>query len=579
MGETVFDIATDLKHIRIEQARLLKERATSSAVIVQSFIIIFGLLIAVLVSPLKSLIWLCVSTPMVLVTLIYARFKASQGISSDNFESYLNGHTIICAITGIIWGGYSIYIFDWPVPANFIIAALIPLTITVGGMLPSSAYRRGYLALASCSLFPFAVFLMLTLPDNARLLAIGVFGYFGFGVLSSAQAEINTRDGIIARASQAYTKKLFDKNVEIQKISEEKARFLVGTTHDFSQPLHAQGYYIEALGKSLTTDEQKDFLDKVKSSWKAQRDLLHGLAEITRLDSGAISPNIITFNLKSELAHLVSEFEPKIKRKKIQFSAELKDILVSSDPVLLNRIVRNLLDNAIKFTAAGDAVELLTEGTPDKVILSICDAGPGLTPEEQAHVFEEYYQTLNCPDNTGSGLGLSIVRRLSKLLNLPIELRSEIGVGTRFRLEIPLAKTMDFKEIKQVTPTVNIESNPLVVVIDDDDLIRESMAIELTDLGLQVISAETLDSAISLLSETLETPSLLIIDKRLAFGKSGISAIEALREEVNEDTPAILMTGDVLGFDNVSGLRDVQVMIKPILPSDLRQTISSIVSR
>ena len=580
MAISVFDIATDLNKIRIEQARLLKERARGSAFSLEMFVGLFALLIGLTVSPIHGALWFTAATTMVLVTLLYAKFMSPEGITEDTVEHYLTGHTIICAFTGLVWGGSAIYFMDFTSPVTFFVSGSMPMILTVGGMLPSSAYRRGYIALATCALIPFALYLVIAAPGEVRFYGVGALAYFALCMTSSAQAEINTRDGIIARTTKSLTEQLMRKNIEIQNAHDAKTQFLVATSHDFSQPLHAQGYFIQALRREISTSAQSDLLDKIEVSWKAQSELLQGLAKITRLESGAAKPNFISYDLKVGLDNIASEFQANANSKSIALLSEIEDICVYTDPLLLSRIIRNLLENALKFSPSGSEVNFRSFAESGHAIISITDNGPGIPQTEQAHVFDEYVQlgVDNSTAGKGSGLGLSIVKRLCNLLDIDLELTSQSNEGTQFILKLPLSQGSVKPNKDHTDIAAHFTNNPLVILVDDEDYIRSGMTVMLTGWGLQVISAADGTEAINLLSETQETPALLIIDKRLKQGEGGIDLIHTLREEVNEDTPAILMTGDLTGFRNITKDEDIQVLFKPTSPQDMKSAIWKILS-
>jgi len=579
MSEADFDIATDLKAIRIEQARVLKEKAKSSAAVVLISVITYTALISAAASITVGICWFIAANTMIVATLLYAKYRVSGDITENNYERYLFGHIIICAFTGMIWGGFAIYVFDISNPFSFLVAITLPSILTIGGMLPSSTYRPGYIALAVFALLPLGLFLTLTLPGVSRIYGLGVLLFLGLGMLVSAQSELNTRDGIIARRAQLFAKNLLEKNLEIKRANEEKSHFLASTSHDFSQPLHAQGYYIDALSKHLKTTEQVELLGKIKGAWKAQKDLLHGLAEVTRLESGAIVPNLSSFVLQPFINDIISDLMPEAIAKNITIETFLSKEFVFSDPQLLTRIVQNILHNAIKFTPEQGVVKISSSAEKTYVILSIEDTGIGMTVEEQEHIFDAYYRSDSNIGDKGSGLGLSIVKRLCDLLQLEFELISEKGEGAQFNFKLPMSPANITSNEPLTEEDFTFSDNPFIVLIDDNDDIRESMLSEFTHWGLKVIAARNKQDAITLLSAMLETPRLLIIDKRLSHEEDGIETIFSLREEMNEDIQAILMTGDVAGFEAVSGKDDIHIILKPILPSDLKRMIWNIISR
>ncbi len=578
MVDTLLNSANNLTSIRMEQARLLKERARGSAIIVEVFVFIFAVLFWALISPKFALAWFFSANIMIGVTVLYAKFMAKDGITQDNVTSYLRGHTVICAATGLVWGLTAIFALDFNNPLLFFVSGSMPMILTVGGMLPSSAYCRGYIALAMMALLPYGVYITLVAPDILRIMGLGTFTYFGLAMISSAQAELNTRDGIIAKTTQSLTEKLIQKNEDIQRAQEEKTRFLAATSHDLSQPLQAQGFFIQALREAKTKREQALLIDKIETSWKAQRQLLDGLVDITRLDSGAITPRATSVHLRSEMQKLADEFAAAIETKPLAFHTNFSDLCVNTDPVLLSRIIRNILSNALKFTPPKGQVSFEVTQKADQAQIIISDTGGGIPEAAHYDIFTEYFQIGNDSRDRskGLGLGLSIVKRLVDILDIKLEFESHIGKGTRFILSLPLHSVANYKKTKKQPFTEKISNSPLIILVDDEVAIREAMAILLTNWGCQVISASTGAEAISLLSNTLETPALLIIDKRLSDGENGIELIQALREEVNETTPALLMTGDISGLDGLSSEMDIQLITKPVEPHHIKQVINEI---
>jgi len=516
---------------------------------------------------------------MIAATYGYAKLRAPEGIGKHNVKSYLRGHIIVTCLTGLVWSGFAIYHSDWSSYASLFIAGTIVCSITIGGMMPSSAYRPAYVGLAICTLLPLAIHWILFAPTTARLIGLGFILYFFGGMYASAQAELDTRDGIIARTTKTLNEKLVKQNEIIQKTSDDKTRFLAATSHDLSQPLHAQGYFIQALRKMLSTHDQHNLLDKIESSWRAQGKLLEGLVDITRLDSHAIKPKPHALNLKTEIEVLTAEYETHAQEKNISLDAQLEEVIVFTDPVLLTRIIRNLLSNAVKFTPDNGNIDISTSETSNIANIIIRDNGIGMTPSEQATIFDEYVQlgNTNRDRSQGLGLGLSIVRRLTDLLDIDIKLTSKPGEGSCFKLSLPIHSADTLASPPQAqAQSSTIPTSPLIILVDDEKDIREGMSLLLTGLGCQIIATASGHDAMSLLNNTPTTPALLIIDKRLANEENGIEVIERLREEVNEITPAILITGDISGLDNIVPEDKIQVMNKPVEPNELIRVIRNI---
>lgn len=577
MTETSATRLLDMTAIRLEQAQLLKERARPSCMIVGFIILYISAALLLWGQVFSAMLWFVLSMSMVLVTYLYAKLYVREGLTRETVYRYLRGHIIICCLTGLVWGSFATYLIDWNSYFSLFMASTIVFTITAGGMLPGSAYQPGYIGLATCALLPITLYWLLTAPLAVRLIGLGFLVYYFLGMLASSRAEIGIRETIAARNANNLTAELQRQNEIIQKSIEEKNRFLAATSHDLSQPLHAQGFFIKALRNSLTETGQHALLDKLETSWRMQGQLLEGLVDMTRLDSGAIRPQFSVVNLKADIETLLEEFAPALERAAITVKMDMENIAVFTDPTLFLRIVRNLVSNVVKFTPQGTRLTLTLSEEEGQALFKLEDNGNGISEAEHRRVFEEYVQLANADRDRekGLGLGLSIVKRLASLLGVDMQFTSEIGKGTAFAFTLPLS----FEDVESVIATPQADgyfsSLPLVVLVDDEKDIRDSMSALLTTWGCQVISAPSAAEIIRMLDNTLALPKLLIVDKRLE-GEDGFAVISALREEVNEETPAILMTGDLYGFEGLEN-EDIHLMTKPADPDSVRRILSDLV--
>ena len=568
---------TSLPKIRLDQAALLRKRVRQSCITVECVILYFTGLFFFTASPLFTLYWFLASTGMVIVTYLYAVLKAPDGITENNYESYLKWHVVVSCMTGSVWALFACLYLDPTSVISMFVATNLIVSITLGGMLPSAEYRPSFLGLATCMLIPFAIFWIATVEGPLRMVGAGVLVYYMFGLMMSARAEASTREGISGRKMVQLTELLAEQNKAIQKVSDEKTRFLAATSHDLSQPLHAQGFFIQSMRKTLSTPSQNDLLDKIEKTWRSQNRLLRGLLDISRLDSGTIIAKPRSFDLSARLNDTVLEHADAAAQKSISLNVDRPPVQVYSDPNLLMRIVGNLLSNAIKFTPRGGRINIVLQEQEKFIELSIVDNGPGIPPEQHARVFDEYVQLANAPRDRqdGLGLGLSIVRRLSDLLDVKLDLESNENVGTKWTIHVE-------KNALQASDTApldgqlrRLEDDPLIVVIDDEPDIRQAMSLLMSDWGCVVIAAPSSVHAIEELSSHEAVPVLIIADKRLSNGMSGVDAINAVRDEVNQHIAAILMTGDVQGFDDVKADPSIQLMPKPVDPVEIRYAVAN----
>lgn len=580
MAELIENSAADFVELRIEQAAMLKKRVGGSCLIVQFLITYTAAIMYFISGPGTATLWFASGTAMVVATFLYARLKAPNGITRENHGSYLSGHTIVSALTGMVWGAIAIYQTDFQLEYTMFTGCLLVCSITLGGILPSSAYRPGYVALALFAVPPFSAYLMINAPTPFGLVGFAMMVYFALAMFLSARVEIETRDTIAARQKKALTERVIEQNRTIQKASEEKTRFLAATGHDLSQPLQSQGFFMQALRDTLDRPDQVALLDQVQDSWRAQKELLQGIVDVSRIDSGAIIAKPIMVNIGDLCEKLASEFLSD-NSAKVELVTDFEDIQSVTDPVLFSRIIRNILSNARKFVPAGGKVEFSLRHVKDHAIIEISDNGPGIHKDNLERIFDEYVQldAASADHAKGLGLGLAIVKRLCGLLAIRMAIDSEQGTGTRLTFTLPIKMSDRVPETACQTEIQRFEKSSLVVIVDDDPAVLTSMTQLLSSWNCQVISASNPKDAVQLVSRTSAVPALLIIDKQLDSDQHGLDLIEMLREEVNETVPAILMSGQMGKIAIEQAGADIDFLNKPVEPDEIWAILDRIISR
>jgi len=561
----------DLSDVRLGQARLLRQRTRTSCLIVEGVILYFAALIAFSGHPVFAGVWLALTSTMVLTVFLYGQaFK--DGITQENHKRYLRGHTIISGMTGLVWSGLAIAYLDPSSTLNLFISVNIVVSIALGGMLPSAEYRPTFISLSTGMFLPFSFYWLLTVEGPVRLIGVGLLILYGFGLLVSARSEVQTIETLAAERNRKLNKQLHEQNRQIEKASAEKSRFLAATSHDMSQPLQAQGFFIRALKDAVTTNEQSDLLAKIEATWRSQKDLLQALVETARLSSGAIIARTSAFDIADILSELETGFAESARQKSISLSVSQNSIVVESDRLLVARILRNLLGNAVKFTPQGGRINVDWREQQNGILIEVSDNGPGISEADQARIFDEYVQLGDGKEQQGLGLGLPIVRQLSAKLDIPLHFKSQPGWGTRIGIELPVT---DRAPESVATPAIDdlVVGTPLVLVIDDEVAVRESLAMLLTQWGCRVIAASSGSEAKRILSWANEAPAFLIADKRLSDGEDGVDVIAAIRDEVLDDIPAALLTGEVYDFAKVAELDDLTVITKPADSETLRAAL------
>jgi CheY-like chemotaxis protein len=361
-----------------------------------------------------------------------------------------------------------------------------------------------------------------------------------------------------------------------------KSTFLAAASHDLRQPIHALGLFVGALRGIAMSSEGQRLVEQIEASTEAMDGLFSALLDISRLDAGIVEVHRRPFAITPFVTRLCGDYEQEAQAKGLSFVCRPGDAIVESDPLLMERVLRNLISNAIRHTQTG-RVALLCRQRGAKLSIQVWDTGPGIPPDQQERIFQEYYQLGN-PERDrakGLGLGLAIVRRLTQLLDCPLTLCSRPGRGSCFAVTLPLANSFAVEAAPSVKDDeLGALATGLVVVIDDEVAIREAMATLLGGWGHTVIAAGSGDDAINRLANCTVSPDLIISDYRLRNGETGAEVIERLRSEYNDAIPAMLITGDTapdrLAEAQASGLL---LLHKPVSNSRLRAAIVNLIGQ
>lgn len=363
-----------------------------------------------------------------------------------------------------------------------------------------------------------------------------------------------------------------------------KTQFFAAASHDLRQPLHAMGLFAEALrAKSKGDEEVLHLVNSINSSVDALEGLFGELLDITKIDTGGVEPRPEHFTLRELFQRLKLQYEPTAFEKGLALRFAGMRQIVHADPVLVDRIVRNLLSNAIRYTEDGGVLVSARRRT-DHVLLQVWDTGVGIALSEQPHIFDEFYQVqahsaLEPHHPKGLGLGLAIVQRLARLMGAPLALSSMPGRGTVFTLTLPLGKAP-----RSVSPLpggakpglgLTLEQR-LIVIVEDEPAVREGLVVLLRGWGATVEAFDTLAAVQAWVQgDAAAQPDLAIVDYRLPEGHNGVEALRILRTRFSDSLPGIVVTGSTMsGHEDESSRHDFHLLIKPVAPNKLRAMIA-----
>lgn len=398
------------------------------------------------------------------------------------------------------------------------------------------------------------------------------------GLNQMAERLEQGRDELERRVALA-TLELREKKDEAETATLAKTRFLAAASHDLRQPTHALGMFVARLAQLPHDQETRHLIVNLEASVKAMQDLLDALLDISRLDAHVVKVDLRAFPLEQVLEQVRRGLMPQAADKGLQLRVPRPRVWVMSDPILLHRILLNLVSNALRYTRRGGvlvACRLRRGG--QYVRIEVWDSGIGIAKEHQIDIFREFFQVANTERDRskGLGLGLNIVERTARLLGYSLELRSRPGQGTRFSLEVPVVAAPQSPSPMPAAaeaPGFDDLSDLNVLIIEDDALAAKALASLLESWNCKVQLVDGLAGALPLVSAG-QAPHVIISDYRLRDGENGMDAVHRLRAVLGRHVPACLMSGDT-DPDLMQSAREsgLTLLHKPVRPAKLRSLI------
>lgn len=564
-----------------EQARYL-HRTVPAAVVGGLIIVALIFVVFSTVVPKSYLTWWSAG----FVVLSVVRMARWNRVRRREFDAqsarwWLREATWFALFSGVMWGLGSLFLFpEGEIPFQFtFLFALVMMSLA--GMFTYAPHYPAFLAFCLPSLPPGIAGLAAQGGSTQLGFAVGVF-VMCIIILYSVRVYHRTFvESIRLRVENlALVAQLTVQKDAAESANLAKSRFLAAASHDLRQPIHALNLYLGAFAQIQLPRPAGSLLAKVRQCAQILDEMLRALLDISKLDAGAIQPQIVTFPIEPLLVRTRVEFEPQARAKGIDLSVLATSAFVTSDPALTERILRNLVSNAVRYTESGRVVVGCRRRGPN-VRISVYDTGAGIAASEHELVFEEFYQVGNRERDRskGLGLGLAIVERLARLLGSSITLRSAPGRGSLFAFDLPLATRVELPVAKPTTERVagrNLEGTT-VVMIDDEELILDAARTLLEQWKCTVIAATSGACALAQLASMRGPPDVVICDYRLRNGETGIAVVEAIRNEFNADIPAILITGDT-DPDQIRKIAasDLTVLHKPLSDEELSDAICAI---
>lgn len=503
-----------------------------------------------------------VNRRILLATLMSFSFATCFGVISYfavSENNPLGNLLVVMMVTGLVASATAAVVHLLPMYVMYIFPIMLPVAYRFSGF-----EQVGYHWIAGLIVLYLLITLGISRSIRGSIMQSIHMRYENQNLLESLREEKQRAEVALELAEQA---------------NRAKSKFLAAASHDLRQPLHSLRLFTATLELQTRDTQHKTLVSQIDSSVKSLEDLFNALLDISKLDAGTLSVDKRNIYLDSLLAQIEGEFKPLAGEKQLYFDVELADHVIFTDALLLERLIRNLASNAIRYTEKGGVV-LSTSLEEGRVWLSIEDTGVGIPKADRVRIFEEFVQLGNVERdrNQGIGLGLSIVKRLALLLDVEIRTESTETGGARFLVGMPLgdrSKCLYLPVGFVETPGEQVDSL-FVLVIDDEEEVCLAIEGLLETWGCIVMTAISGDAALKQLDEIGEVPDVVVSDYRLRQGETGGDVIRRIREHLQTEVPAIILTGDIAP----DRLKDIQALGYPMLhkpcePDILRKLLAS----
>ncbi len=406
----------------------------------------------------------------------------------------------------------------------------------------------------------------------------GEVGALATGVNNMAEA-LQTHRSELERRIREATADLAAKKDMAERANQAKSRFFAAASHDLRQPLHALSLFVAALKARNQQPESETLIDNIEASTAAMELLFNALLDISRLDAGTIEAHPVHFPLQKMLLDLGHQFSALAAEKQLRLRFRPCDVILYSDPLLIERILANLIANAIRYTDDG-GVLVACRRRGRMARLSVIDTGRGIPPDQQESVFQEFVQLHNpARDRSkGLGLGLAIVSRLGRLLGHRVDLRSRPGHGSVFSIDVPCGDASLIQPPTAASAPGPLPADALVLLVDDESAILRGMAELFDNWQIDLVTAHSADEAEHWLASIGRVPDVIVSDYRLPDDTDGIEVITRLRQKFGRDIPAILVTGDTAP-DTILRISKagIPLLHKPLRPAKLRALLTHLI--
>lgn len=560
-----------------------------------------GVVLDSLVRQVAAACWLLVMVVLTLAVYRLARAPRDPDAPMAVWRDAARTLGLYCLVWSAVWGLSTWIVLDGAQPALMAPMA-IAVTLVIAGTSMAAVHPATHLKL----LLPITVVGSLGLArfgDPVSLsLAAGIWLAAAAVWHPARSLRVALTDNL---AMRMHSEQLLARMAEQQRITDDalrraqasqdlaeaanrsKSAFLAAAGHDLRQPMHALVQYVGHLQRINQDPRLADTVLRIGRSLDSMQNLLDSILDISKLMMGAVRPQPASFRLADLLDGLDAQMRPIAEGKGLQLAFDRCEALVHTDPLLLERVLRNLVLNAIRYTPAG-RVSVRCRQRGQALRVAVCDTGIGIPRDLQAKVFEEFFQVDNAARDSrrGLGLGLSLVSQLCTLLGLRLQLRSRPGVGSVFIVQVPLGQPAARPAADAAAPPRDRVRGAFVVLIDDNPESLEATAATLALFGCRVLAAASGIEALDRLQQQEQVPHLVISDLRLAQGETGIEAVRMVIDNQRAllgdaiEIPALIVSGDTSPAE-MARVRDagLAMLHKPLAVDALYAAVNAALTR
>jgi signal transduction histidine kinase len=463
---------------------------------------------------------------------------------TDEWRRWADIFTAGAIAGGLVWGIGTLFLM----PADrFDLQMLIVVTVSAlvyGAVASMGLWLPAFFGFSLLAMVPSAVWsLFQPSPEHIAYGLLAAIWIPAVGVLAHRFNRSSVKALRVGYENAALARDLITQKAAAEEANAAKSRFLASASHDLRQPVHALGLFAGALKHEELSPRASNIAERIDGAVETLDKLFVALLDVSKLDAGVVQAEPKALDAGALVARLGDEMRATAEEKGLELDIHAPTAWVRSDPILLERIVRNLMSNAVRYTKAGRVLAAVRVAGRKRVSIEVWDTGPGIPESQRVMIFEEFYRAEPKDRRSeGLGLGLAIVKRLCNLMDHPIELKSITGSGSLFRISVPTAQE-PIAIPQPIAPDVIMAGGARIWVIDDDPMILSAMEALLGAWGHHVAAGASSEEMLAHLAKDPRPPNAILCDWQLG-PENGIKVLHQLQAKFTHPIPAALITGE-----------------------------------